>query len=590
MATTLTWDLIARDKASDKFNAVGDSAEKAGGKFGKMAGAAKVGLAAVGVATVAAGTYFFNAAARLEQMGAKAETVFGSQLGTVEDWAKKSAHAMGLTKREATGLAANFGDLLIPMGFSRKKAAEMSTEVVGLSGALSQWSGGTKSAAEVSDILSAAMLGETDGLKSLGIAIGAADIQARIAKKGQEELTGAAMQQAEAVAIQELIFEKSTDAQKKFAEGGSPLLMAQAKLKASLGEVRDTIAVKLIPVFAKMATFLVDKVLPGASNLWSTLSTKLGPVLQDLGKWIGDDVLPVLRDLGDFIMDKLVPALAGAWMNALNGVRGMFENLGKGVKDNRPFIDALGQALKKVAEFAVAYVIPAIGKIYGVVLPALGVVISKTIGFTSALSTTLLGMARFGVKAFRFLLDAAFATFGGILAAADTGLGWIPGLGDKIGKAKRAFDSFREETVANLDKTANALQRTSDKIRGIKSKSITIDVKVRQTFTGPQILKGKGLNNGLSTPSGGLFNGLDDAGANGFMFGRGGRTLVGERGPEILDLPRGSRVHSNQATRSMGSDIDYRELAKCMVEALRTGLPIVQLPNAGQQAYLQGGF
>ena len=181
--------------AKDLQGAVGDveqSTSGLSGKLKKFGAVAATGLVAAGAGAAVAGKYFFDTGARLEQMGQKAETVFGGSLGSVEKWADKTAHAMGLTTREATGFAANFGDLLIPMGFTRDQAAKMSTDVVGLSGALSQWSGGTKSAAEVTDILSAAMLGETDGLKSLGISIGAADIEARLAAKGQAELTGAA--------------------------------------------------------------------------------------------------------------------------------------------------------------------------------------------------------------------------------------------------------------------------------------------------------------------------------------------------------------------------------------------------------------
>ena len=35
---------------------------------------------------------------------------------------------------------------------------------------------------------------------------------------------------------------------------------------------------------------------------------------------------------------------------------------------------------------------------------------------------------------------------------------------------------------------------------------------------------------------------------------RGGLTVVGERGPELVNLPRGSRVHSNAESRRMGGN------------------------------------
>ena len=44
----------------------------------------------------------------------------------------------------------------------------------------------------------------------------------------------------------------------------------------------------------------------------------------------------------------------------------------------------------------------------------------------------------------------------------------------------------------------------------------------------------------------------DGASAAGTPFWRGGRTLVGERGPELVTLPRGSRIHNAEDTARMG--------------------------------------
>lgn len=54
----------------------------------------------------------------------------------------------------------------------------------------------------------------------------------------------------------------------------------------------------------------------------------------------------------------------------------------------------------------------------------------------------------------------------------------------------------------------------------------------------------------------GGFDGADDAEASGTDFAPGGPTWVGEKGPEILDLPRGSSVTPNDvATKQGGGDI-----------------------------------
>jgi hypothetical protein len=304
----ITIEFLGKDKSlQNTISGVEGKSSKLGGVLGKVGKAAAIGFAAVGVAAVAGGKYVLDHGAKLEQMAAKADTVFGSQIGAVEKWADKSAHAMGLTRGEATGLAANFGDLLIPMGFTRKEAAKMSTDVVGLSGALSQWSGGTVSTAEASDVLAKAMLGETDGLKALGISISAAEIEAQLLKQGQKDLTGEALAQAKAQATQTLIMEKSTDAQDAFAKGGSPLLSTQAKLSAVFKEVRDKVVMGLVPAFTAVGDWILTTGLPAMQKLGDWLQTNLLPKFQQLGDWIQTKVLPALRGIGDWISKHVLP-------------------------------------------------------------------------------------------------------------------------------------------------------------------------------------------------------------------------------------------------------------------------------------------
>ena len=59
----------------------------------------------------------------------------------VREVAEETATSMGMTTREFTNASAGIGDLLIPMGFAREEAAGMSTDLVELSGALSEWTG-----------------------------------------------------------------------------------------------------------------------------------------------------------------------------------------------------------------------------------------------------------------------------------------------------------------------------------------------------------------------------------------------------------------------------------------------------------------
>lgn len=229
---------------------------------GKVNKALAFGFAGGVAGAVAFGPRLVELGGQLDAWALKVDTVFEGQAESIRKWADSNNEAFGVTDEELAGLAAGFGDLLKPMGFTADQAAAMSMDVVGLSGALSEWSGGQRSAAEVSDILAKAMLGERESLKELGISITEADVQARLAAKGQEKLTGAALEQAKAIATQELIFEKSTDAQAAYAAGGNKTIRASNKLKAVFGEVQVWLAEKLVPALASAGGWLADRVPP----------------------------------------------------------------------------------------------------------------------------------------------------------------------------------------------------------------------------------------------------------------------------------------------------------------------------------------
>ena len=240
----------------------GKSVDDFGGKMGGAAKAAGIAGLAIGAGALAALPGLFSLGNNLQAMEAKAKTVFGDQLPMMEKWAGGVSGSMGLSQTATLNMATSLSDLLVPMGFTAEKAAELSKDTVGLAGALSAWSGGTKSAADVSDIMTKAMLGETDGLKALGIAISAADIDARMAADGTDKLTGKMKEQAKAEVIMTLIKEKSADAQRAWNDGTMDGVKAQNEMKAKVEELKAKLATALAPVFDKIITVINDDLIP----------------------------------------------------------------------------------------------------------------------------------------------------------------------------------------------------------------------------------------------------------------------------------------------------------------------------------------
>lgn len=251
MATTDVKFRLLGDASSavKAFGRAGDAGDKLGGRLKGLAGGALALGGVAGLGAVASSA--FGLSKELTGLQAKSKTVFGDSLGDVTSWAKTVNKNFGLSRNEVVGLATNMADLLKPMGFTAAQAAAMSTETVGLAGALSEWSGGTLSAADASEVLSKAMLGERDGLKALGISISQAEVDQRAFARAQAEGRDEITEMDKALATQELIFEKSTDAQAAYAAGGNKLIRAQNTLTATFKDMRDWLVMKIIPAIGQ---------------------------------------------------------------------------------------------------------------------------------------------------------------------------------------------------------------------------------------------------------------------------------------------------------------------------------------------------
>lgn len=188
------------------------------------------GIGAIVTGLVRAGKELFNLSSQIQGETIRSVTVFGDQLGYVEQQAEKVAAKMGVTNRQFVTMAASTADLLIPLDFTREQAAKMSTEVQALAGALDEWTAGQIGVTEVSNILTKAMLGQNEQLKQLGIAIRKDSEEYRDLVKQKLETEKVTRAQAEALATLELLYKKSADAQAAYEQEGNKLLRLQKSI------------------------------------------------------------------------------------------------------------------------------------------------------------------------------------------------------------------------------------------------------------------------------------------------------------------------------------------------------------------------
>lgn len=124
--------------------------------------------------------------------------------------------------------------------------------------------------------------------------------------------------------------------------------------------------------------------------------------------------------------------------------------------------------------------------------------------------------------------------------------GDIADLSKKIDRAKARLkergltDPQRTKIRADIAQLERSLARARAKVNALKGKTITINTRYTNS--------GSGSRPGGGTPIGMAHGGIRGAADGG---GRSGLTLTGEAGPELLDLPPGTRVRTNPDTRRM---------------------------------------
>lgn len=268
---------LVSKKNAKQFKKTSQEFEKSAKKTQKSASSiessiSKIGIALVGAFTVQAviqfGKELFTTAVQMEAFAKRAKTVFGESINIVEEFAKRNAIALGLTKSEFIGAAAAIGDVIVPLGLSRKRAAEMSVTLTKLGGALKQFTGDQREASEIASIAARALTGETEGLKALGVVVSQNTKEFRELVKTKIRDEGVTEIQAKALAIYDTILQRSGDALGAFEDNTTSLVRQQEEIGAQWRGLTEQLAGDLTPAFLGLTTGLNE-----ALKAWSALQS-----------------------------------------------------------------------------------------------------------------------------------------------------------------------------------------------------------------------------------------------------------------------------------------------------------------------------
>jgi phage-related protein len=269
--------------------------EKFQNKVGKLA----VPAAAVVAGIAAIGKSAIDAASDAEQAMGGVDSVFGKSADKIKAWSDQSAKSVGLSKTEYGNLATLIGAQLTNLGVPLDQAAGATNDLISLGADLAATFGGTT--ADAVSALSSALKGEADPAERYGLSLNQATINAALAAKGADKLTGAAKSQAKAATILELATKQAGGSIGQFARESDSASGAAQIAKAQFADVTAALGAQLLPIVTKVTEAL------GGLATWISENQRLVSILIGVVGGLAVAILAVNTAL------KLVKAVSGVF-------------------------------------------------------------------------------------------------------------------------------------------------------------------------------------------------------------------------------------------------------------------------------------
>jgi hypothetical protein len=283
----------------------------------------KVG-AAIGGAFVAKKVVDFakqsiQAAQDLNANMSRTRTIFGDAATSVEAWSETSAKSLRLSQAEALGAANTIGKTLVgSFGLSESAAAKMSMEVVQVARDMAAFN--RVPFDEALQKVAGGLAGQTRGLKSLGVALTATEVEYKALQMGLGKTTvdmAKAADQQRAIEKAQITYNEAVKKSGKESAAAQKALItlegAQAKLDSTMKGGKTTVdaAGKAQATFAliqEKASFQMGATERGAKSL-KAQQERLSAEWKDAQATLGNALLPVVTKVAQMFTENMVPVI-----------------------------------------------------------------------------------------------------------------------------------------------------------------------------------------------------------------------------------------------------------------------------------------
>lgn len=301
-------------------------------KFSKIATVALTALsvgAIVGVTkrVVEMGAEFVKVASSAQETSNKFKVTFSGIKAEADSVAKNLSDNFGLSSQKSEELLSNTGDLLTGFGFTQKGALDLAKQTNELAVDLASFTNFSGGAEGASAILTKALLGERDSMKSLGIAITEADINQLAEDKG---IVGEIDRQTKAQLTLELAVKQSKNAIGDFARSEDSFANQTRILSSNIDDLKTSLGNRLLPVVTNVVTGLTNVVETIDDNLDS--NKKLQTATNDITR-ISTDYNTILKKLNGTLSEQETLELKLSNIRNEASLKKAFEDFSEGYQD-----------------------------------------------------------------------------------------------------------------------------------------------------------------------------------------------------------------------------------------------------------------
>lgn len=468
------------------------------------------------------------AASDLNEEMSKAQVIFGDAAKSIYKFGDTAAKSLGQSKQQAIAASSTFALFGKSAGLAGDDLVGFSTDMVGLASDMASFS--NTSPEEAIFAIGAALRGESEPIRKYGVLLDDATLKARAMKLGIYDGTGVLTAQQKVLAAQAEILAQTSSAQGDFARTSGGLANQQRIMAAQFTNVKAELGAKLLPVMIKVVSWINDSMIPAIKTTVAWFQENFPKGIHAVQEAF-DRIWPYLENVirvfrGVFetiqgIVQLFIDVFTGKWGKLWDDVLGIFN----GVRDMLVgLVGALWEELKLAAETA--------GKALLTALWAGIKFVAENVLYPYFVGIPLKVLALFkdaNVWLFNKGKDVVLGAVRGLEDGWTTGFNWFVNLPGKIlgavGDGGRILKDWGTAMVKGLWEAIKAAWNwLADKV----------------TFTLPKFhIKGTDIDIG-----GGSVALLPHLAKGAMNFG-GGLAVVGERGPEVVALPRGSNVYPN---------------------------------------------